>query len=105
MDNPTTHEWEDPEIGLAQRLIDTLPTFAVTGTGKQRCVTATVPYECDDIRSFAQTRAEQLVQLIDMADNCEQQFESVLRAVVYEMTREVAGLVRTLSQPQESRHD
>lgn len=97
MDNQTTHEWEDPEIGLAHRLIDTLPTFTVTGTGKDRCVTATVRYECDDIRSFAKTRAEQLTQLIDMAENCEPEFKSVLRAVVYDMTREVAGLVKALS--------
>ena len=104
MDNPTTHAFEDPELGLVTRLIDTLPTFTVTGTGKDRCVTATVRYECDDIRSFAKTRAEQLTQLIDMADNCEPQFESVLRAVVYDMTREVAGLVNALAQD-EVRHD
>lgn len=100
----STAAFEDPEIGLAQRLIDTLPTFAVTGTGKHRCVTATVRYECDDIRSLAQTRAEQLVQLIDMADNCEPQFKSVLRSVVYDMTREVAGLVNALAR-NEVRHD
>jgi len=34
----TTVAFDDPEIGLAQRLVDTLPTFTVTGTGKQRCV-------------------------------------------------------------------
>jgi len=67
--------------------------------------TATVRYECDDIRSFAQTRAEQLVQLIDMADRCDPQFESVLRAVTYDVTREVAGLVHALTREEGGRNN
>ena len=81
--------FEDPEIGLAQRLVDTLPTFTVTGAGKRRCVTAMVRYECDDMGAFAQTRANHLTQLIDLADNCEPQFEPLLHAVTYDMAREV----------------
>lgn len=93
-----TAAFEDPQIGLAQRLVDTLPTFTVTGTGKQRYVTSTVHHECDDIGVFAQTRADQLAQLIDLADNCESQFKPLLRAVTYDMAREVAGLVHALTR-------
>lgn len=92
------------DVSLAQRLVDTLPTFSVTGAGKNRCVTATVRYECGDLESFAKTRADQLVQLIDMADYCDSQFEPVLRGVTYDIAREVAGLVHALTR-NEVRHE